>query len=95
MAQGAAMAIEDAAVLATVIAGESSVPNALAKYEQLRRARTRRVQRGSRRNAQVFHADGVKAWARNRVMGIASARQARRLFQYDALSAGLPAVWAR
>jgi len=95
MAQGAAMAIEDAAVLSTVMASESSVVQALSRYESLRRVRTRKIQLGSRRNAQAFHADGVKAWARNRVMGVAASRQAHQLYQYNALNAGLPVVWAR
>lgn len=95
MAQGAAMAIEDAAVLATVMASEQTVTQALARYESLRRVRTRKIQQGSRRNARVFHAEGFKAWARNRVMGVAASWQAHQLYRYDALNAGLPEAWAR
>ena len=69
MAQGAAMAIEDAAVLAGCLACDQDVAAALQRYEGLRRERTARVQQGSRRNATVFHLHGVKAWLRNRVAG--------------------------
>ncbi|MEM7500121.1 MAG: FAD-dependent monooxygenase [Pseudomonadota bacterium] len=65
MAQGAAMALEDAAVLAAVL---SEMPECaatlgaqLAKYEAARRARATRVQRVSRENGTLFHrADGLR-----------------------------------
>jgi salicylate hydroxylase len=71
MAQGAAMAIEDAAVLTRCLAeGDALAPAgalaaALAAYESLRRPRTSRIQAGSRRNAMIFHLSGIKAWVRN------------------------------
>ena len=85
MAQGAAMAIEDAAVLAECLAGDNDVPVALQRYESLRRDRTARVQRGSRRNATLFHLAGFKAWLRNRVIGRAADRTTDGLYRYDAL----------
>ncbi len=48
MGQGAAMAIEDAWVLAERLASASSVPEALATYEALRRPRVTWIQRRSR-----------------------------------------------
>jgi len=87
MAQGAAMAIEDAAVLAGCLAADDSVPAALKRYEDLRRPRTAGVQKGSRRNAKVFHLTGVPAWLRNRVASRAGRRTADGLFRYDALQA--------
>lgn len=57
MAQGAAMAIEDAHVLAACLAAGPEAP-ALARYEALRRARTARVQAAARRNAWRFHLKG-------------------------------------
>lgn len=86
MAQGAAMAIEDGAVLAACLKAESEVPAALARYESLRLKRTAGVQSGSRRNAKVFHLTGVKAWARNRAARRASGHTMDRLFRYDALT---------
>ncbi len=87
MAQGAAMAIEDAAVLAGCLAAAHSVPAALKRYEDLRRQRTAGVQNGSRRNAKVFHLTGIKAWLRNRAASRAGGRTADGLFRYDALQA--------
>lgn len=52
MAQGACMAIEDAAVLGRALAGaeEGTIEKALARYEHARKDRTARVQFGSRGN---------------------------------------------
>lgn len=52
MAQGAGMAIEDAIVLARALTGVAmqAVPAALLRYEEARRARTARIQLGSRAN---------------------------------------------
>jgi salicylate hydroxylase len=85
MAQGAAMAIEDAAVLAGVLATEHEIPAGLARYEDLRRARTAGIQNGSRRNATVFHLTGVRAWLRNRAARAARHRTMERLYSYNAL----------
>ena len=63
MAQGAAMAIEDAAVLAGCVSGPRSMAEGLARYETLRRERTARVQLGSRRNARIFHQSGPESAA--------------------------------
>ena len=87
MAQGAAMAIEDAAVLAGCLAGDDSVPRGLRRYEDLRRQRTAEVQAGSRRNAKLFHLTGVKAWLRNRATRRVVGRTTDGLFRYDALQA--------
>ena len=76
-AQGAGMAIEDAAVLAKVL-GEGEGDNAagiaaaLKRYGQLRRARVGRVQRTARRNGTIYHLGGPAALARDwfiRAMG--------------------------
>lgn len=87
MAQGAAMAIEDGAVLAACLHGISDVPAALSRYENLRKGRTVGVQRGSRRNARAFHLRGIQAWVRNRAARRAGARSMATLFEYDALTA--------
>ncbi len=71
MAQGACMAIEDGVVLARSLAGvePAGIPAALLRYENTRRARTARVQIGSRGNEWLRdggNADwlyGYDAWA--------------------------------
>lgn len=85
MAQGAAMAIEDAAVLAGCLAGGAEVASALARYEHLRKRRTAWVQAGSRRNASIFHLRGIAAWLRDRAAPLMTGRVMHRLFRYDAL----------
>lgn len=54
-AQGAAMAVEDAAVLATLLVTERDAESAFVRLEQLRRARVERVARLSRSNGTIFH----------------------------------------
>jgi len=85
MAQGAAMAMEDAAVLARCVAEQTDVPTGLARYESLRYRRTARVQRHSRRNARIFHLSGPGAWVRNRAFGLIGGRIFRQLFAYNAM----------
>jgi salicylate hydroxylase len=86
MAQGAAMAIEDAAVLSRCLATGDSIEASLLRYDSLRRRRTARIQLGSRRNARVFHMSGVQASLRNRVINWGTRRVMDELFRYDALS---------
>lgn len=87
MAQGAAMAVEDAAVLASCLAGATDCPAGLRRYENLRRERTAWVQKGSRRNAKIFHLGGFKAWLRNLAAKRAPGNVMDSLFRYDALTA--------
>ena len=69
LAQGAGMAIEDAQSLALQWqAAELSVEQRLQAYAQARWQRVAKVQARARRNAQVFHASGAVAWARNAAM---------------------------
>lgn len=67
LAQGAALAIEDCAVLAQCLAG-TSVADALAAYAKARSRRVRRVQRAARGNGRTYHAGGITAFLRNAVM---------------------------
>jgi salicylate hydroxylase len=65
LAQGAAMAIEDAAVLGQCVGKMPDDPaGALHAYEQRRRARTTRTQRAARRNGTVYHLGGAGALLR-------------------------------
>jgi 2-polyprenyl-6-methoxyphenol hydroxylase-like FAD-dependent oxidoreductase len=69
LAQGAALAIEDAAVLARALAREPGDPaKALKAYQRERLGRVRRVQRQARRNGRIYHAGPLVAFARNFVM---------------------------
>ncbi|WP_188579338.1 FAD-dependent monooxygenase [Azorhizobium oxalatiphilum] len=68
LAQGAAQAIEDAAVLAQVLGREGISPDALSQYEAIRRPRTARIQLGARRNAGIYHMKGLGRFARNMVI---------------------------
>ena len=67
LAQGAAMALEDAAVLSAVLSRDEDVPRAFATYENHRIARTGRVVRTSLRQASIYHASGPFRLARNAV----------------------------
>jgi len=69
LAQGAAMAIEDALVLADCLAASSEdLPDGLRRYEILRRGRTARVQRAARFTGEMYQLDGPLAFARNAVL---------------------------
>jgi salicylate hydroxylase len=69
LAQGAAMAIEDAAVLADCLSKTPDEPEqALRRYEDERRPRTARVQRTARRNGLIYHLGGRAATARDFVL---------------------------
>ncbi|HTK14343.1 MAG TPA: FAD-dependent monooxygenase [Xanthobacteraceae bacterium] len=68
LAQGAGMAIEDAAVLGVCLQQNSDLPAALRRYENLRRARTGRVQNAAARNGTFYHVGGIPAAIRNTIM---------------------------
>jgi salicylate hydroxylase len=71
LAQGAAMAIEDAAVLGEALRTFAGVPEALKAFEARRRDRTARVQSAARRNAALFHLPGPLARASFGAAGLA------------------------
>jgi len=75
LGQGVNQALEDAVALATLLGaapGPAHVPRALALYEELRRARTARVQLGSRRNGAGYDSSGSELTDR------------RWIYEYDA-----------
>jgi salicylate hydroxylase len=89
-AQGAGMAIEDAAVLAkclgeTQTEGGPTVPAALKRYARLRRPRVARVQRAARQAGRIYHLSGPLAAARDLVIkGMGAKRMlARQHWIYD------------
>ena len=67
LAQGAGMAIEDAAVLGSVLndATAQNVPAALQQFAAKRWQRNARVQARSLRNGHIFHATGPMRWGRD------------------------------
>jgi salicylate hydroxylase len=82
LAQGAGMAIEDAAVLAGALArSPGDIPAALRAYEDARRSRTALVQRASRRNGAIYHKTGAEAFIRNAGMRMLGGR--RLIARYD------------
>jgi salicylate hydroxylase len=69
LAQGGAMALEDAETLACLIAANAAQPErAFALLQSLRRDRVHRVQSASRENGRLFHARGLERVARGTVM---------------------------
>jgi salicylate hydroxylase len=89
-AQGAGMAIEDAAVLAKCLGetqneGGPTIAAAMQRYARGRRPRVARVQRTARWNGMIYHLTGPMAYARDRAikaMG-ASRMLARQDWIYD------------
>lgn len=75
LAQGAAMGIEDADVLGTMMARyPHNVPFAYRQYARERWQRVARVQARARRNGEVFHASGLTAWGRDMALKWGSER---------------------
>jgi salicylate hydroxylase len=89
LAQGAAMAIEDVAVLTACIGKVPTNPNetkpalatAMRNYEEKRRPRTADIQRGARINATLYHLGGPAAHLRN--MALAAMGGENFLRRYD------------
>ena len=76
LAQGAAMALEDAWTLGHLAQGAQAAdwPERLARYAQLRWARNARVQQRSRRNGRIFHAGGLLRLGRDTAMALLGER---------------------
>jgi salicylate hydroxylase len=68
LAQGAALAIEDAACLADVLGAGASPARAFESYEAQRLGRVRKVQHHARRNGRIYHLAGPAAFARDVVI---------------------------
>ena len=82
LAQGAAMAIEDAAVLAQRLAEMPDDPaGAMRLYERQRQRRTARTQRAARRNGAIYHMGGPAAFLRT--LALAAMGGERLLTGYD------------
>jgi salicylate hydroxylase len=90
-AQGAAMGIEDAAVLAPLLTSAQPAAEALLRYQALRQRRVRRVQQVSESNGRIFHLGFPLDRARNAVMLAGGPhshwRRLHWLYSYDATQA--------
>ncbi|WP_153768522.1 FAD-dependent monooxygenase [Labrenzia sp. CE80] len=72
-AQGAAMAIEDALVLASVLTPETTdIADALCRFERQRRERVRKVQKTAEENGRIYHMSGPLALGRDTVLRMSS-----------------------
>jgi salicylate hydroxylase len=77
LAQGAGMAIEDAAALGQAWAAVSSttdVPSALQRFAHARWQRNARVQARAVRNGEIFHATGLVRWGRDAALKLLGRR---------------------
>lgn len=87
-AQGAAMAIEDAAILAPLLMTEADAESALRRYAALRQPRVERVRKLSNSNGFAFHLEWPFTIARNTVVKLQGPRGHLKrlgwLYGYDA-----------
>jgi len=82
LAQGAALAIEDAVSLAACVAEDpGDLVAAFQRYERLRRPRAARVQRAARRFGWAYHLDAPLSQARNLLL--ARRNEASALLRFD------------
>ncbi len=83
MAQGAAMAIEDAACLALCLNRSDPMENGFQIYEEFRKRRTQKVQSMSSRNGRIFHLAGAAAFFRNTFLKLLDPKVDRFLYGYN------------
>ncbi|MEM9354745.1 MAG: FAD-dependent monooxygenase [Pseudomonadota bacterium] len=81
LAQGGAMAIEDAFSLASLLQQHGG-PAAFPEFDRQRRDRINAVQAASRKNGQIYHLSGVAAVARDVTMRLIPARQLMRRYDW-------------
>lgn len=81
LAQGGAMAIEDAATLAECIAAEPAMETALGRYDSLRRSRVAAVQDAARQAGRIYHLRAPFAQARD--VALAALGPERLARRYD------------
>ena len=95
LAQGANMALEDAAILARCLDGPDH-PAALRRYEQARLDRTARIVRGSSDNTKRFHnpalgsSEGAAAYVDREFQPDKVSQRYDWLYEYDAWTVPLP-----
>ena len=74
LAQGAAMAIEDAAVLAASLYGAADVPAALSAYEAARKPRVTRLWEAAKQTGDIYHYGAAMGALRDAALTIGGAR---------------------
>ncbi len=89
LAQGAAMAIEDGAVLARALALCGDTAEALDLYQQSRALRTARVVRAADENRRLFHLDSVDEIRRDFAARDEGGNRNAWLYSYNPLTAAL------
>lgn len=91
LAQGAAMAIEDAAVLDRLLAEDSDVASALVRFQTARRDRTARIVEGANKMSRMFHMESEDALREGMVLGADVARERDNwLYNYNPMTVALP-----
>jgi salicylate hydroxylase len=70
LAQGGALALEDAVVLAGCLHATADPGSGLARFEALRAARARRVQAASLRQGRIYHLPPPLSWGRDAVLSL-------------------------
>ena len=86
LAQGAAMAIEDAFILAEMIAMQTHrLEKTFEIFFHERIERVSKVQNASRRNATVFHLSGISALVRNILAPTQGQRISDYLYKFNAI----------
>ncbi len=90
LAQGAGMAIEDAAELGNALSQARAVafdvPALLQRYALNRWQRNSRVQKRALRNGQIFHAEGVMRWGRDASIKLLGAKVLDMPWLYGAVA---------
>jgi salicylate hydroxylase len=89
LAQGAAMAIEDAAVLARALSHSASIEQALSLYQGTRVERTARVVRQSNENQKLFHLRSEQEIRRRFAQRDEGGERNKWLYSYNPLTAEL------
>jgi salicylate hydroxylase len=82
LAQGAAMALEDACVLSDAIQNANELESAFHDFSNLRFRRTSEIQRQSRQLGKIYHAKGAIRLTRNIVMKVAPQHNFTRQFAW-------------
>jgi salicylate hydroxylase len=82
LAQGGAMAIEDAAVLARGLERDADIARAMRAYESARRHRVARAQREARANSWGYHLSGPLGFVRNVLLGTLGGEKLLRRYDW-------------
>ena len=83
LAQGAALAIEDAAVLTDELGRDPDDPAAaMRRYERARHRRTAKVQNAARGNGRIYHLSAIEALPRDLFLRLAGGKMLLRSYDW-------------